>query len=308
MTARIKIATTPEEIDAVFKIRHRVYAEEEGHMARRDDGRIYDRFDALPTAVNIIAVVDGQVVGTVRFMEGSLAGTSADTFFNFAPHLDGDHGRRIGASSQLAVAREYRKSGLSFSLLAMGCYWALGRGVTTLKSAANPDVLPMLLRMGWEPVAPEFFHEGYGLRCVPMVLELAKLNDKFLEFISRQEIPHFLKSFERQFHVEGETVVRAGEEATDAFVVVHGEAIVHGRDGRELARLGPGDVVGEIALVTGSRRTATVTAGTELDLMVLSRDAFDAQISADPTVAMRLLRLVASRLAPKVDELAARAA
>src|SRR5690606_29615624 len=106
-----------------------------------------------------------------------------------------------------------------------------------------------------------------------------------------------------QFHGAGEVVVTAGDVAREAFVVVHGQAVVVGPDGRELARLGPGEVFGELALVAGTRRTATVVAGTDLDLMVLSRESFEQQISTNPAVAVKLLRLVASRVAaPGVEQ------
>jgi CRP-like cAMP-binding protein len=180
--------------------------------------------------------------------------------------------------------------------MAMGYYWALSRGLTHLKAAANPDVMPMLRGTGWEAIGPEFYHAQYDLRSVPLVLELAKLNKRFLGFIERQDVSHYLNSFEREFHSEGSSVVRAGDAAADAFVVVRGEAVVLGSDGRALARLGPGEVFGELALVTGAQRSATVIAGTDLDLMVLGREAFDAQLARDPAVAMKLLRLVAQRL------------
>lgn len=297
MSARIKVATTPEEIDAVFQVRHRVYVEEEGYMSPRPDGRIYDRFDAFPTVANIIAVVGDRVVGTIRFMEESPAGTSPDTYFDFSPYLP--TGQKVGASAQLAVEREYRRRpGLTFSLMGMGYYWALSRGITLLKGAANPDVFPMFKDTGWEPIAPEFYHEGFKLRVVPLLLDMTKLNDRFLDFISRQEIAHYLKSFERQFQPEGEVVVKAGDLAGEAFVIVNGHAAVFSADGsREVAALGPGDVFGEVALAIGSRRIATVVARSDLDLMVLSREAFEQQISTDPAVAVKLLRLVATRLA-----------
>ena len=302
MSARIKIATTPEEIDAVFQVRHRVYVEEEGYMAPHPDGRIYDRFDALPTTANIIAIVGDRVVGTMRFMEDSRVGTSADAFFDFAAALAArglGAEARVGAGSQLAVEREYRKQpGLSFSLMAMGYYWAISRGLTHIKGAANPDALSIFRGTGFEPIGPELFDEAHKLRFVPLVLDLAMLNDRFLDFISRQDIQHYLHGFERQFNGSGEVVVVAGDVASDAFVIVHGEAVVVDPEGREIARLGAGDVFGELALMAGSRRTATVIAGTDLDLMVLSRASFEHQISTNPAVAMKLLRLVASRVAP----------
>jgi N-acyl-L-homoserine lactone synthetase len=48
MGVRSKIAATPDEIDAVFRVQHAVFVEEEGYMLKRPDRRLFDRFDTLP--------------------------------------------------------------------------------------------------------------------------------------------------------------------------------------------------------------------------------------------------------------------
>src|SRR5262249_7293735 len=48
MTLRVRVAQTTAELDAVFRLRHQVFVEEEGYMPPRPDRRIADRFDAYP--------------------------------------------------------------------------------------------------------------------------------------------------------------------------------------------------------------------------------------------------------------------
>jgi MFS family permease len=71
----------------------------------------------------------------------------------------------------------------------------------------------------------------------------------------------------------GEIVYRQGDDADGCFVIESGTADVLG-DGRTIATVGPGDLVGEIALLRDVPRTATVRAATEMDLRLLAGDRF----------------------------------
>ncbi len=93
----------------------------------------------------------------------------------------------------------------------------------------------------------------------------------------------------------GAVLTRQGDIGREAFVIVDGTAEVE-RDGAVVARLGPGDVVGELALLDGGPRSATVTATSDLDALVLTRPAFHAVLDEIPTLAHRLLVTLARRL------------
>ncbi len=82
----------------------------------------------------------------------------------------------------------------------------------------------------------------------------------------------------------GGTVFREGDMSTDFYLVRSGTVGVStdlGGRVRQLARVGPGQFFGEIALLGGGRRSATVTATTDVELWVLSAQAFaQLQLSA----------------------------
>lgn len=305
MAVRIKLATEAEELDALFRIRHQVYAEEEGYMAASPEGRIFDRFDAFPTAQNLIAIVDGRVVGGVRLVGDGPAGTPADSFFDFRSKV----GEGVwGSAGMLCLSQAQRPiRRVSFALMAMLYYAAEVRGMTHLWAPANPDQMPMFERMGWRQLAPQFYHEEHKLQVIPMTLEIERLHDNFLRFLDKQGLRTFLHAFERQFHVAGETVVRQGDVGKSAYVVVDGEVEVV-REGSHderipLGKLGPGLLFGELALLTDQPRTATISAATDLDLMVLDRAALEAAINTSPTATRELLRLLGNRLAGVLDRL-----
>jgi CRP-like cAMP-binding protein len=71
----------------------------------------------------------------------------------------------------------------------------------------------------------------------------------------------------------GETVYQQGDAADGCFIIENGNADVLG-DGRPIATVGPGELVGEIALLRQVPRTATVRAVTEMDVRLLDADRF----------------------------------
>ena len=67
--------------------------------------------------------------------------------------------------------------------------------------------------------------------------------------------------------------------------------------------MGPGEVFGELALITSHPRSADVIALTDVDLMVLEREAFYRQVSQNPDVALNLLSVIGNRLMSVTDRL-----
>ncbi|MDX1469785.1 MAG: cyclic nucleotide-binding domain-containing protein, partial [Acidimicrobiia bacterium] len=72
-----------------------------------------------------------------------------------------------------------------------------------------------------------------------------------------------------------ETLVERGDPVDDVFVILDGELEVHGFDDQMLAVLEPGAVVGEVAVMAGGRRTATVRAGEGAKVAVVGAQDFE---------------------------------
>jgi CRP-like cAMP-binding protein len=71
----------------------------------------------------------------------------------------------------------------------------------------------------------------------------------------------------------GRVLTIQGRAGHECFVVLEGQAVVE-RDGMIVGTAVPGSVVGELALLDGGYRTATVTAATEMDVLVMSQTEF----------------------------------
>ncbi len=91
--------------------------------------------------------------------------------------------------------------------------------------------------------------------------------------LERKELENLTRWFKERRFQAGETVAAEGKGGVGFFLIEDGEARVT-VGGTERGRLGPGDYFGEIALLRGVPRTATVTATTPARLYALGRDEF----------------------------------
>jgi cAMP-dependent protein kinase regulator len=93
----------------------------------------------------------------------------------------------------------------------------------------------------------------------------------------------------------GTALVREGETGDEFFVLMMGIATVS-REGKEVAKLEPGDYFGELALFDPAPRNATITADVPVTVAVLDRDRFQAALDAVPAMRDALLRGMARRI------------
>ena len=95
---------------------------------------------------------------------------------------------------------------------------------------------------------------------------------------------------------EADTVIlRHLEEAQLMVSIISGRARVT-RDGRTIATVGPGDSIGEMALIDGHRRSASVIAETPVSAIVLHRTTFLKLLDSNPAMVKKLLMVQTSRL------------
>lgn len=93
----------------------------------------------------------------------------------------------------------------------------------------------------------------------------------------------------------GKVLMLQGDTGSEAFVVVSGRLAVV-RSGQPLEDRGPGEIVGEIALLSEGPRTATVTAAERTRLLVLGHREFHALMDEQPAIRLAVLDELAVRL------------
>jgi len=97
----------------------------------------------------------------------------------------------------------------------------------------------------------------------------------------------------------GETLFTEGDASRDVYFILGGRLRAMTRDGRVMNEMGRGESIGEIALLSGESRTATVEAVRDSDLVRMTPGAFDEIVAKFPQVMPAIARLVVQRLRAK---------
>jgi CRP-like cAMP-binding protein len=126
------------------------------------------------------------------------------------------------------------------------------------------------------------------IRKVPL---FSKLNKKGLE-----DVAHIADELDLP---KGKMMAEEGDRGREFFVLLEGEADVTKGD-RSINRLGKGDFFGEIALVTHMPRTASVTAMSDVRVLVVTERDFAALLKRSPEISRGVAEALAERIAPEI--------
>jgi CRP-like cAMP-binding protein len=113
--------------------------------------------------------------------------------------------------------------------------------------------------------------------------------------LSKRQLRHIAGLSEEQEFDEGTALAEEGKPGDTFYVLLTGEAKVV-RGGRRLDRLIPGDFFGEIALIDGGPRTASVVATTPVTTLSISRPRFRKMLGEDSSIVLAMLEELAKRL------------
>jgi CRP/FNR family transcriptional regulator, cyclic AMP receptor protein len=97
----------------------------------------------------------------------------------------------------------------------------------------------------------------------------------------------------------GKEMATEGDRGREFFVLLNGEAEVT-KQGSRINTMKKGDFFGEIALVTKMPRTATVTATSDVDVLVITERDFDALLKKTPEIGRSIAEALAERVAPEL--------
>lgn len=112
---------------------------------------------------------------------------------------------------------------------------------------------------------------------------------------SKRELAIVARAAKEVSHRQGTVIAREGERGIGLFLILEGNCTVT-IGGKTKAKLGPGDFFGEVALLDGGPRTATVTAQTPVRLVGITGWVFRGLLMEHPSIALKTLEAVAGRL------------
>lgn len=123
---------------------------------------------------------------------------------------------------------------------------------------------------------------------------------EFLSVLGPEDLDIVAGEAKIQIYLPGEVVVRQGDVGTEFFFILDGQAEVRrgeGETGTTVAALSPVQFFGEMALLTGEPRSATIVAQTRLEVLVISKEALARPIMVNPVLAERIGGILAERKA-----------
>jgi len=126
----------------------------------------------------------------------------------------------------------------------------------------------------------------------------------FLAVLPDEQRRRLAEASVMRLYVDGEPIVKKGDQTAEMFVVENGEVVVIVGDA-VIARVGKGGFFGEMALMTGEPRNATVRAAGPCRLLVIDAASIRAVLESAPELAVHISRVIAERQAATADEVAA---
>jgi glucose-6-phosphate 1-dehydrogenase len=166
--------------------------------------------------------------------------------------------------------------------------WRVAQPVLDVWAAAEPKDFPNYPAGSWGPKAAYDLLEHDGRRWVEL------LNRSILEKspLYRGAHPALLHNLALMLRPDvfapGEVILRRGEEGKEMYFVIRGRVEVVDGAGNVVNAIGEGGMFGEVSMLLGMPRTATVRAVTQCDLLVLDRDDFEQVLRNFPDLAGKL--------------------
>jgi CRP-like cAMP-binding protein len=306
MTIELRTVHSTADKAEVYRLRYQVFVEEEQRFHLTLD-HIFDRFDSFGETSNFLAFDDGRAVAGIRVVLDGPAGLPAEQAFDFQPlrrTLTGG----CATVGWICIRKAYRRHpGLVVSLIQM-CFRQMRKhGARHVLAVVHPPALALMQRLvGARPLAPQMQDHGLGVAIVPVHVDLDHLPPGSRErFVDPEERP-FEDSGQRRLYRRNEVIFRVGDTGGEVFQVLRGVVRIH-NDGRPddggsatadtRLLMGPGQFFGELSVLDGRPRSASLVAHSEdVDLMVWPRAEILEQLHDCPERALHLCRLLAARL------------
>ena len=244
-----------------------------------------------------------------------------------------DRGRRSARSALFAASLlQVRQDLIAAAIDSLdGSPGQVAAALETIEATGDPAVVRPLLRL-WERSGPAPGSNGDGLaialqdpdgfirECAELVRDkrqggaiprsVAQLSTlervlflrkvPLFSHLSPLDLEHIAHVTQERNYANGEVIGAEGELGEELFIVVDGTVrVVQGRenDEREIARRGPGDVIGEMSVITQAPRIASLVAAGSVRTVPLGRREFESVLRERPDVALAIMRVLVERLA-----------
>lgn len=313
MSIRIKVATSAKELKDVFHLRYQVYVEEEKRFEDMEGNLIMDHFDAMSNVASVIAYEGDTPVGTMRVNRDSEVRLPADETYNFDAYrekvvaqakADNQPEVLFVSAGMLAIAKPWRNRRDVFrALFKLSCDVAHSWKATHILATVSIKSASIYRRLGFEAMEEKVWYEEAGEHIVPMVSDLDRIYQwAFGSLVDKGDLlERFSGCFQYLLVSADSPIFAEGEAGDEAYLISSGAVNISRTDldtGKafSLATLAPGDMFGEMTIIDEQPRSASATAISNTELVVLSREIFWQKAHEDPEYLKSLLSILSTRV------------
>ena len=313
MGIRIKVATTSQELNDVYKLRYQVYVNSGGYFNPNPQEIVMDMFDAIPDCANIIAYEGEQAIGTLRTNRDNPLKLPADRLFDFSEYRariekqakENNQRQPVFVSAgMLAIAEKWRNRRDVFrALFKVACDVGKSWNATHLIVTVNIETESIYRRLGFEVLAEKVWYDTVGDYMVPMACSLETMYRWAFGSLTDKSglLNAFAGCFQYLLVSSGAVIFNEGEAGNEAYLVSSGAVTISRSalnkiDSLDLATLSSGALFGELSLIDDEPRSASATAFSNCELVVLNREAFWQKAREDADYLKSLLTILSQRL------------
>jgi len=174
---------------------------------------------------------------------------------------------------------------------------------------ADQGVDPSLL-VPWEARAIEVGAKKLNAERATKMLQTLWAKDKYMSHLDDHAIHSLQMFFEFALVPAGRDVIRQDEYGNFMVVLLNGNIAVDRLqpwgERMRLAETRPGDILGEMSLLDSGIRFSACTTITDCEVAILSTEAMDQMMTADPSLAARLIAVLARKLSLRLRVVSAR--
>ncbi len=118
----------------------------------------------------------------------------------------------------------------------------------------------------------------------------------FFRSLGRDSIDFITEKLKFKQFKAGSTICKIGDPGDKMYIVLSGKVAVMAANGEVLAHIGAGNYFGEMSLLTGEPRSATVNAAEDTETFVLEKDDFDVILEKYPSISIAMSKIMSQRL------------
>lgn len=328
MPLLIKVARTAKELDDVFKLRYDVYVVDKGRFSLDSSSaenkfRIVDRFDTIPDVFNIVTYDNNEAIACLRVNKDSEIGLPSEVFVNYSKtrnDLQKIYAETSESNSKqlvfvsggmLAIKKKWRnRRNVIYALFKIAFGIMHSMEATHVFASVSDESLSLYGRIGFKPLGKRQWNESVGDYLVPICANFDKVfNWAFgdvKELVNPFWAENFCGRFDRLLLSAGDILFYQNDPGGNAYAIDYGWMSISRKDkeGNEmvLSNLSKGDLLGEIALFDSKPRSATVTAITNVELIVIQREQLFDIVKQNPKRMSEFLQYITKRIR-EMDEL-----